>query len=142
MSIEENKAVARRLFEEVWNDANPQGVERLVAEDFVDHDPPPGITPDRRGLEQWVAAVTRAFPDLHFTIEEQIAEGDKVVVRWTARGTHRDVFLGIDATGKQATVAGVTIFRITEGIVQESQAAWDKLDLMQQLGAVAARSTQ
>lgn len=136
MSVEANKAVARRLFEELWNDANPQAVERLVAEDFVDHSPPPGITPDRRGLEQWVAAVTRAFPDLHFTIEEQIAEGDKVVTRWTAHGTHRDSFLGIEATGKQVIIAGVSIWRIIDGSVQEGQAVWDKLDMMQQLGAV------
>ena len=138
MSTEANKAIIHRLFEEVWNDANPEAVEQFFAEDFVDHDPPPGSTPDREGVKQWVATATRAFPDLHFTIQDQIAEDDQVATLWTARGTHRDAFLGIDATGKQVAVTGVTITRIVEDSVRESRAVWDKLDLMQQLGAVPA----
>jgi predicted ester cyclase len=96
VSTEENKAAERRFYEEVWHRRNPGAVDEFVAPEFVDHTPLPGQGPGREGFRQAGPALAfSAFPDAQITIEDVIAEGDKVVSRWTVRGTHRGAFMGI-----------------------------------------------
>ncbi len=138
MSTEDNKALDRRGFEEVWNKGNLAVVDELNDANVVTHNPP---GPPLRGTEafkQFVLMYRRAFPDMQLTIEDQIAEGDKVVTRWTARGTHQGELMGIPPTGKQATVTGITVGRVVNGKFVESWSNFDALGLMQQLGVVPA----
>jgi len=90
------------------------------------------------GVKELIAGYRAAFPDIHVTIEDQIADGDLVVSRWSAKGTHQGELMGIPATGKHATVTGITIDRIADGLIVESWNNWDTLGLMQQLGAIPA----
>lgn len=138
----ENKALSRRVFEEAFNAGNLDVMDEVGADTFVNYDaalPEPGV-----GIEAAKASIGAyrdAFPDLKITIEEQIAEGDRVVTRWTAKGTHRGELMGMPATGKQATVTGITIDLIKGGRITESRTNWDTLGLLQQLGAIPASAT-
>lgn len=135
----ENKALARRLVEEAFNAGRLEVVDELVASDFVEHDP--SLTEEVRGpagVKELIAGYRAAFPDIRITIEDQIADGDYVVSRWSGTGTHQGELMGMPATGKQATVTGITIDRIADGRIAESWDNWDTLGLMQQLGAVPA----
>ncbi|MBI3859846.1 MAG: ester cyclase [Thaumarchaeota archaeon] len=131
----ENKAIIRRMIEEVWNNKNLAAVDEVVAADCIGH-PPTGI--EARGSEGVKQNVTRfctAFPDLHWTIEDMIAEGDKVVIRNTFRGTHQGEFLGIAPTGKQVMVTATGTYRLKDGKIAEGWVNQDLLGLLQQLGA-------
>lgn len=138
----ENKALSKRFLEEAFNAGNVAIMDEILADGFVNYDaalPEPSV-----GIEAAKASVMvyrDAFPDLKITIEEQIAEGDKVVTRWSARGTHQGDLMGIPPTGKQGTVTGITIERITGGKIIESHTNWDTLGLLQQLGVVPALAT-
>ena len=134
---EQNKTLARRVFEEVYNQGKLSAADELAAGDFVVHMPSQAIH-GREGIKQYVALLRAAFPDIHFTIEQQVAEGDRVVTRWTARGTHLGEFQGIPPTGKQVRVTGTDIDRIVNGKAVECWINMDELGMMQQLGAVAA----
>ncbi len=138
MSTEENKAAERRFYEEVWNKHNLGTVDELVAPDVVEHNPAvPGQAPGLEGFRQMVKMSLSAFPEGQITIEDLIAEGDEVVVRWTAYNmTHRGEFAGIPATGKQLTVAGIDIYRYEGGKRVETWRQWDALGMMRQLGVV------
>jgi steroid delta-isomerase-like uncharacterized protein len=130
-----NKAIAQRFIEEVWHKGNLAVIDELCATNFVDHGP--ASTDTLRGLDGLKQSVTmyrNAFPDLHFTVEDVIAVGDKVVTRWTAHGTHKGELMGITPTDKQVTVTGISIDRIAGGKIEETWEAWDRMDLMQQLG--------
>jgi steroid delta-isomerase-like uncharacterized protein len=136
---EANKAIARRIIEEVYNEGRYEVADELVAPDFVGYDaasPEPMRGPD--GIKRQAEGYRTAFPDLRLTIEDVIAEGDRVVTRWTATGTQEAELFGIPATGKQATVTGITIGRIADGRIAENWISWDTLGLLQQLGAVPA----
>ncbi|MCS6926799.1 MAG: ester cyclase [Candidatus Binatia bacterium] len=133
----ENKAVFRRYFEEVLNAGNLDLVDDLIARSYVSHYPTGydfGGGPE--GVKQIVSAVRTGFPDVHFTVEDVIAEGDRVVGRWTFRGTHQGDFMGIPPTGRKVSVMGIAIYRIARGKIAEAWVAWDAMGLMQQLGAV------
>ncbi len=134
---EQNKAIVRRLVEEAMNRRNYAVADELLANDFGGHTQPQDIN-GPEGFKQFWAAVHEAFPDFHCTIEEQIAEGDRVVTRWTARGTHRAEFMGVPATGKPGEVTGIFIDRIVNGKIVEGWTNWDALGLLVQLGAVPA----
>jgi steroid delta-isomerase-like uncharacterized protein len=137
--IEPNKAIARRIVEEMFNEGRLDAADEIVTPDFIGHDPAspePIMGPE--GLKRNVEGYRTAFPDVRLSIEEEIAEGDRVVTRWTARGTHQAELFGIPATGKQATVTGMTIDRIVDGRIVESWTNWDTLGLLQQLGAFPA----
>jgi steroid delta-isomerase-like uncharacterized protein len=135
---ETNKAIARRVFQVGWNQGELAVVDELIAPDYTNHDPAnPGVR-GSQGFKQLITAYRAAFPDIHFVVEDQIAEGDRVTTRWTATGTHQGDLRGIPATGKQATVTGITVDRVADGQVQESWANWDTLGMMQQLGVVPA----
>ena len=136
MSIEENKAKTRQVVEEFWNQGNMALFDKIWATNFVNHDPFHPHVSDREGYKQWVIIVRTAFPDFKITIEDMIAEGDKVVVRWTFRGTQKGELPGIPPTGKQVTQMGININRIADGKVVESWRSADDFGLLQQLGVI------
>jgi len=130
---QENKAIFSRYLEEIWNKGNLAVVDEILTPDFVQHAP----GRDVKGLEafkQYVMAFRTAFPDFHFTIEDQFAEGEKVVTHWTATGTHEGELMGIAATGKHITLPGTTITRFAGAKLAENLLYWDRLGLLQQLG--------
>jgi len=133
---EELKAISRRLIEEVWNKGDLDVVDELIASDYVFHDPAAPEVRGPEGLKQLVSMYRTAYPDLHFTIEDQIAEGDKVANRWTATGTHQGELMGIPATGEQVTTTGISITRYEAGKAVAEWANWDTLGMLQQLGVI------
>jgi steroid delta-isomerase-like uncharacterized protein len=135
---EKNKVVVRRYLEEVWNARNPGLIAELVAESFIDHHLPPELPSGPAGVDIWYNAAVTAFPDCHITREDVIAEGDKVVTRFTFSGTHRGEFMGIPATGKQFSITAIAIARIADGKLVEWWENADVMGLMQQLGALPA----
>ena len=141
MSPEENKAVVRRFVEEVFNQSNLAAVDRFLAAEYRDANALPGQEPGREGAKRAFSLYQEVFPDLRYTIEEMIAEGDTVVTRVTFRGTHRGAFLGIPPTNRQVSVPAVHITRLVEGTIREHWSLMDDLGLMQQLGVVAAVPT-
>jgi steroid delta-isomerase-like uncharacterized protein len=132
---ERNKEISRRTFEEIWNQGDMDAVDALIAGDFVGHSPP-DETHGPEGIKRFVGAMRSAFPDLQFTLEAQIAEGDRVATLWYASGTHKGEFEGIPPTGTRATLQGITIDRIANGKVVEGWTNWDALGLLQKLGAI------
>jgi steroid delta-isomerase-like uncharacterized protein len=136
---EANKAIVRRSVEEIFNEGRLEIADELYAPDFVGYDPAlPDPMKGPEGIKQQAEGYRTAFSDMQLTIEDEIAEGERVVTRWTARGTHDGELFGIPATGKQSTVTGMTIDRIIDGRIVESWNSWDTLGLLQQLGAVPA----
>jgi steroid delta-isomerase-like uncharacterized protein len=136
---EQNKALVRRVLEEVWDKGNYALVDELVARDYLGHSGAPGAeTHGREGYKRFFATQRNAFPNIKYEIDDQIAEGDKVVTRWTARATHEGEFRGIPPTGKPGTVTGMTIFRIADGNILECWTNMDELGMMQQLGLLSA----
>lgn len=136
MSINDNKQIIRRLLEEGLAQGKQTIAEELLARDFVDHNPLPGLSPDREGFKQSFAVFRSAFPDFTYTIKDMVAEGSRVVVRFTANGTHRGELMGIPPTGKQVSVTGMDLFRLAGGKVAEFWLSWDQLGLMQQIGVI------
>jgi steroid delta-isomerase-like uncharacterized protein len=133
----ENKALVRRAFEAGWNTGNLDLFDETTAPEYVLHDP--SVPEDVRGVEgvkRFASMYLQAFPDLRFTIEDQLAEGDKVVTRWTSSATHQGELMGIPATGNQTGVSGITISRVSEGKLVEDWNNWDTLGLMRQLGVI------
>ena len=136
---ERNKAIERRLLEEVYSQGKLEVIDELVATDFVGH----GTAADggdqgREAYKRFAIEMRTAFPDLQITVEDQVAEGDKVVTRWRARGTHTGEFQGIPPTGKPGEMSGTIIDRIADGKIIECWSNTDDLGLLQQLGAVPA----
>jgi len=138
MSTETNKAVARRFLEEIFGQGKLAVADEIIAPEHVNSGPGalPGLPPGPEGAKLGIAVYRNAFPDVQFTIDEQIAEGDKVVTRWTARGTHKGELAGIPATGKSSTVTGVGIDRIVNGKIIESWGIFDQFGMLQQLGVI------
>ncbi len=135
MSAEENKAAARRFFVDAFSEGKLEAMDEVVAPDAVAHDPGnPQYTGGPESAKEVVSMYRSAFPDLHFTVEDQIAEGDTVVTRWTGRGTHEGDLPSVPATGRRPTVSGITIDRFEDGKVVESWTNWDTLGMLQQLG--------
>ena len=134
---EENKATSRRFYEELFNQGNLHVAEEIVTLDFVLHDP--NIPEEPRGpegLKQFVTMYRNVFPDLNFTIEDQIAEGEKVGTRWVAYGTHQGELMGIAPTGKRVTVRAFTLQRFSGSKIAEDWAHYDALGMMRQIGAI------
>jgi steroid delta-isomerase-like uncharacterized protein len=137
MSKEENKALIRREYEDGINRGNLDVLDELFAPDYILYFPGlPEPIRGREGYKQFIKTFLTAFPDLQTTIEELIAEGDKVVVRHTWRGTHKGDFQGVFPTGKQVQFGSVEIYRIVEGKIVEGRVELDNLSLLQQLEAV------
>lgn len=137
MSTEENKAIVRRVNDEVWSEGHLDVIDELIADDFVATvvGAPEQIR-GPQGFREFVVMYRMAFPDLRITVDEQFAEGETVVTRWTATGTNEGELMGMPATGKQATTAGININRISGGKLVEGWGLFDQLGLLQQIGAV------
>jgi steroid delta-isomerase-like uncharacterized protein len=137
MSTEQNKAAVRRMYEGVHNRGDWAVCDELLAPEFVDHAAPPGNT--SRGpesLKQTIGILRGAFPDLHNSVEDMVAEDDKVAFRVTSTGTHRGDFFGLPPTGRSFVQEQVHIVRLADGKFVEHWAARDDLGMMQQLGAL------
>ena len=131
----DNKAIVRRLYDEVWNKRRLEVVDALISPSHALNDP---LSSDSqigpKLYKQRVVEFTNSFPDCRFTIEDMIAEKGKVVASWTFCGTHKGEFRDIPATGKKVSVEGITIHLIASGKILDSYARWDALGLMRQLG--------
>ena len=135
---EENKALARRSWEVVTEgslDTLKDAFAEVYSDDYMLHEAGEDIV-GIEGLAQFVSMMRSAFPDLRITVEDDMAEGDKVVTRWTGQGTHQGELRGIAPTGNQVTMTGITIHRIEDTKIVEEWSNWDALGLMQQIGAV------
>jgi ketosteroid isomerase-like protein len=134
-----NKAVVRRWMEEVWSGGNLVVLDELIAPEYVLHGAAdPTTPPGPAGAKRITAAFRAAFPDLQGVIEDLIAEGDRVVCRWTARATHRGPFAGVAPTNRPVTFTGIEIVRVVDDKIVEG---WDEVDLLglrEQLGAAPA----
>jgi steroid delta-isomerase-like uncharacterized protein len=137
--LEENKALERRAYEEIYNKKNMAAIAQFYSKDWVCHPSLPGTPTDLEGMKQSSTLTSKAFPDMQVKLEDILAEGDKVACRWTATATHKGEFMGIPATNKQVTVTGIHIDRIAGGKIVESWNYSDMTDVMQQLGKRAPR---
>lgn len=141
MPPQENKALVREAMMDLWNKGNMEVADKAFAHDYVAHDPAiahPITGPE--GVKRLVTMFRSAFPNLHVTIEDQIAAGDRVVSRWMARGTHKGELMGIPPSGIDVTMVGLTISRVTEGKISEDWTNWNSLDTIRQLGAIPPSS--
>lgn len=132
---EQNKAVAKRWVEEIWNSGDFSSADEYVAEDIHFRSSQAPAFNGIGTLKEMVAGNRAAFPDGHFTIDETIAEGNAVAHRWTFHGTHQGEFLGVPATGKKVEVTGTAVTHVRDGTIVEHLADVDMLSILQQIGA-------
>lgn len=142
MILEENKKFMSFFIEEVINKKKLDAANDLVWEDFIEHLPFPGQGPGREGLKYALNSMFAGFPNMYWTVDEQIAEGEKVVTRFTWTGTHQGEFMGIPATGKKVEVWGVVIDVVRNGLFSESRIIMDTVGLLQQLGVMPGPAEQ
>jgi steroid delta-isomerase-like uncharacterized protein len=136
MTLEENKDFMNHFLEEVINNKNLNAAEDIVSAEFIEHVPFPGQGPGREGLKFVLSSMFTGFPDMKWTVQEQIAEGEKVVTRFTWTGTHKGEFLGIPPTNKTVEVWGVVIDVVRNRLFSESRILMDNIGLLQQLGVM------
>jgi steroid delta-isomerase-like uncharacterized protein len=137
MATDQNKSLARQLIEEVFNRGNMHLIEELIAPDFVEREElPPGVPRNREGVALLTTMLRSAFPDFKATIDDVVAEGDKVVIRLTWNGTQRGEFMGVPPSGNSMSIGVIDIFRIDGGKIVEHWGQMDGMGLMQQLGAI------
>ena len=134
MSANENKTRVRSLYEQVFNQKNLAAIDDYFASTVVDHSLPPGVPGGIEGVRLTIGMFLGAFPDLHLTVEDSIAEGDRVVSRWMLRGTHQGASLGMPPTGKHVTMPGISIVRMEDGKAVENWVIFDQMVMLQQLG--------
>ena len=139
MSTEKNKAVARRFFYEVGNKGDLAAIDAFFSPNFVNHNPHSGSTSDLDGFKQTWVMFRSVFPDFHTTVNDAIAEGDKVVLYVTNRGTHGGEFLGVPPTNKQVAFKEMIIFRIVDEKIVERWGVSDMYGLLEQFGALPSR---
>jgi steroid delta-isomerase-like uncharacterized protein len=133
---QDNATVVRRFVDEVINQGQIDRADQFVWEDVIEQVPLPGQGPGLEGLKDILRAMRAGFPDLLFSIEEQIVEEDKVVSRFEWTGTHHGVFLGVPATGRSVRVWGIVIDRLQSSRIKETRIIMDTMGLMMQLGAI------
>jgi steroid delta-isomerase-like uncharacterized protein len=139
MATDQNKALARRFIEELFNQGNTSAADEILALDFVEREQlPPGIPNNREGVKVLATMLRSAFPDLKATIEDTIAEGDKVVIRMTWSGTHKGEFMGIPPTGKRVSIGVIDVIHMDGGKFVEHWGQMDSMGMMQQIGAIPA----
>ncbi len=139
MSAEQNKSIVRRWVEEGWNKKNTIAlIDELYAPNYYQHEAGPEMATSREGMQQFAAMYLTAFPDLSFTIDDLVAEGDKVTWRFVATGTNEGSLMGAPASGKVAKVAGIIIFRLENSRIAEGWLSMDVLGLLQQVGIIPA----
>ena len=129
MSSEENKALIRRSYEEVWNKHNPDAVDEYYSAEIAIENPVDTETSSLRDVKESVTSTQAAFPDASWTLEDVIGEGDKVVARWSFRATHQGEFMGVPPTGNEVTNTGITISQIVDGKIREEWSEWDSRGL-------------
>jgi len=137
--------LSRRIFEDVWNGKNLNAIDDLMSADYVHHDAGSIAANGPEGYKQFVKSYMNAFPDAHFSIEDEFTAGQNndvqtEVTRWSITGTHGGELAGIPPTGRRISITGISIARVANGKITESWNNWDALGLMQQLGVVAAES--
>jgi steroid delta-isomerase-like uncharacterized protein len=131
-----DKATVLRLMDAIWNERKLEVLDEMIASDYVRHDPAfPGEVRGPEGFKQYVLAMCTPFPDARVSIEDVIAEGDRVAIRWIFQGKHSGEFMGIPATGKELTVTGISIIRIRDDKIAEGWDGYDALGMLRQLGA-------
>ena len=135
MSIEENKAIVRRFFEELLSTDNFAVADEILSPDFRFYFAGSPVAMDLESYMEFLVARRAAFPDRRFIVEDMIGEGDKVSARFTMRGTHKGEFRGIVPSGTELTMTGIDMTRISEGKLVEDRGEVDQLGMMQQLGA-------
>ncbi len=136
MSLEDNKSLVQRYFEEMDARRDVAIIDEFIAADFINHNPPPGLAPDREGLKQMFLHFLAATPDGYHVINDIVAEGDKVVTRVTGYGTHTGDLFGIPPTGKRFETEGISVRRVANGKITEHWAVVDMLGVMHQLGVI------
>ena len=136
MSTEQNKSIVRRWVEEGWNKGNLEVVDQVYAPNYVQHEPAPETVNSSETLKQYVGTYLTAFPDLNLSIDDLVAEGDKVVWRFTSTGTQTGPFMGMPATGKTGNITGLVMFRLENSRIVEGWVNIDALGLLQQLGVI------
>jgi steroid delta-isomerase-like uncharacterized protein len=135
MSEEEVSTLVNRFTDEAWNGGNLDLIDELFAADYVGHDAPrPDPVQGPEGMKDFLRMYHHAFSDAHITLDDVIIKDDKVVTRWTGRGTHDGDLMGIPPTGKKIEFVGIRIFRVAEGKIAEGWVVWDTFGLMRQLG--------
>src|SRR5215208_5226864 len=136
MKAEENKAIVRRFWG-VWEEGNIGLVDELVAPDYVNHNPGiPGQPEGPEGIKAVVSMFRGGMPDLKVNIDDMIAEGDRVAVRYKIEGTHEGELFGVPPTGRRLSIENCTVERVSDGKIREHWRVTDTLDMMQQLGAI------
>ena len=136
MSAKENKALVRRFVDEVQSQGNVDAIYEFCSPEFVNHSAPPGLPADREGIKIVTAMFRQAFPDSYFTVEDMMAEGDKVATRKTFHGSHQGEFMGIPPAGRRVSMGLIDVVRISDGRVVEHWSVGDNLGMMQQLGVI------
>jgi steroid delta-isomerase-like uncharacterized protein len=136
-STEDNKATVRRYLEEAWNQKNLGILDQLTASDYARYISGQASPLDREGQKQRIASFHQALPYVHLTLEDLIAEGDRVVFRITLRGTHSGTLMGVPPTGKRVTISAIDIARLADGKIVEHWGQMDTFGLLQQLGAIS-----
>jgi steroid delta-isomerase-like uncharacterized protein len=134
--LSKNKVILQRFYDELFTKGELSVANEIVAANYLNHNAVPGETPGRAGLKQFVSDLHNAWADLAFVVEDQIAEGDKVMTRWKVTAIHQGEFAGIPATGKAVVIRAINIHRIADGQIQEGWTEWDALGMMQQLGVL------
>lgn len=137
--MQETRSVPRGLIEEVWNRGRLEVVDELVDDAYVGH---PSGTDGVGGYKQYFVALRTAFPDIRFSVEDEITEGSKVAVRWAATGTHQGECARVPPTGRRGEISGTTVFHIAEGKAVECWTNLDELGMLRQLGLLSDRSTR
>ena len=137
MAAQQNKALVRRFVDEVQSGGNINAIDELCSPEFVNHSAPPEVPSNREGVKQVMAMFRQAFPDSYFTVEDMVAEGDKVATRKTFHGTHQGEFMGISPTGLEVSTGLIDIVRIADGKVVEHWSMGDTLGMVQQLGVIS-----
>jgi steroid delta-isomerase-like uncharacterized protein len=135
-AMRDNAAIVRQFIDETLNQGDIEGAARFVWEDVVEQVPFPGQGPGLTGLQDVLRAMRAAFPDLHWSVEEQMTDGDRVLTRFEWTGTHRGVFLGVPPTGRRVAVWGMVLDRLVEGRIKDTRIIMDTLGLMTQLGVL------
>ena len=136
MPTEENKALVRRFVDEVQSAGNTDAIDEICSSEFVNHSASPGVPSNREGVKRLTAMFRQAFPDSYFTIEDMMAEGDKVATRRTFHGSHQGEFMGIPPAGRRVSMGLIDVVRISDGRVVEHWSVGDNLGMMQQLGVI------
>jgi steroid delta-isomerase-like uncharacterized protein len=133
MNAESNKLLVRRLIDEAQSNGNLAVVDELLADDFVDHSPFPGLPPTRDGVKTLFGYLRSAFPDLHVRIDEQVADSEKVVTRKTFIGTHGGEFMGVPSSGRPVSFEVIDIMTLHEGKICEHRVVFDSQAIRSQL---------